>query len=254
MKITTKTLTTKDRFELDVVVFDPNLEAEKVLVMCHGLTSEKDGRNLQLLYLAEAMVEQGFRVVRFDFRGHGKSSGTDLDINIESLVTDLDCVIQGERKQLPIYLFGFSFGGFTVSEYLQRTHLDVQKVVFWSPALDPNNSSFENNKAFCYQEIFDAKLNGSLERDGYVLWKSKGFRVSKSFVEEVKDYNFRRALESLPKQTFILQGRNDRNVDKDYNEKYAKEYNLKYKEYEASHSLNEQIDEAINDTVEYFIS
>ena len=56
----------------------------------------------------------------------------------------------------------------------------------------------------------------------------------------------------LSSRTFLLQGINDKNVDYAYNEKYTKEYNLKYKKYDAGHSLFEVIDEAIQDIIDFY--
>jgi alpha-beta hydrolase superfamily lysophospholipase len=257
MNVENKILNTKDGFSIYTETIKPITEGTKTVVMCHGLTGNMDGHHGQLLKLADMLCSNGFKVIRFNFRGHEKSSGIDLDVNVESFITDLDCVIQSEcRSELKsgnLLLFGFSFGGFAVMEYICRMNLDIPKLILWSPALNPNDSSFENKKAFCYQEIFDAKISGNLEKDGYVYWKAKDFKVSKLFVDQVKKYDYKKALNALPKNTMILQGINDKNVDKTYNEKYAKEYGFIYKEYDASHSLFEVTDEVVDETVRYFL-
>ena len=255
MKVIPKTILTEDGFSLDTEIFEPNVRGAKVIVICHGLTGDKDGKHGQLLELDKKLCFKGFRVIRFDFRGHGKSSGIDLDVNVESLINDLDAVINSECKgslEQDVYYFGFSFGAFAVMEYIRRMELKVPKLVLWSPALNPNDSSFENKNTFCYKEIYDAKNNGTLEKDGFVYWKSKNFKVSKLFIDQITKYNYANGLIVLPKTTMILQALNDKNIDKKYNENYAKEYGFIYREYEASHSLFETIDAVIEETVKYF--
>lgn len=252
MNITNYKLKTEDNFIIDAVAHYPNIEPKITIIMCHGCTSFKDGRNLEMLKLAEKLCQNGFKVVRFDFRGHGKSSGEQIDVNLESFIKDLDCVIKNLDDDLPIYLFGFSFGGLAVANYIYRKKMNVDKVVLWSPSLNPWEGSFNNKNCFCYQEIHDGIVDNSLEKNGYIVLKTKNFKVSKLFINQCKNFNYLETIKFLPRNTLILQAINDRNVDKEYNEKIAKEFNIKYKEVDASHSLKEKIDEAINDTVIYF--
>lgn len=248
-----KKLKTKDEFILDTTIHYPDKETNQVVIMCHGLTSFKDGKNSEQLKLAQALCSSGFKVVRFDWRGHGKSTGEQTDVNVESFMKDLDCIIKNETSNLQVYLYGFSFGGFAVTEYINRTKLTVRKVVLWSPALDPWGSSFNNKSTFCYPEIVEAIKTGDIDKKGYVLWKSKNFKASRIFIEQCKNYDYHKAVSSLPSNTLIIQATNDKNVDKNDNERIAKEYKINYKELEASHSLKEKIDQAIKDTVDYFI-
>ena len=60
------------------------------------------------------------------------------------------------------------------------------------------------------------------------------------------------AMTYLSGRTLLLQGTNDKNVDRDYNKRYAEEYNLRYKEYNASHSLWEVIDEVSKEIIKYY--
>ena len=42
-----------DEFELDVKISLPDTDYKKIVVMCHGLTSSKEGRREQLKIIAE---------------------------------------------------------------------------------------------------------------------------------------------------------------------------------------------------------
>lgn len=253
MSTTETTIKTADNFELNVLISAPEGNAKKTVVMCHGLTSYKEGRRGQLTTVAKALCDDGYKVIQFDFRGHGKSSGTDLDVRPTTLEEDLKTVIDNFVKDEDYYLFGFSFGGFTVCKYLYDTkNTSVKKVALIGPPLDPINSSLLNPKEFCYPEIHEAIISGSLEKDGYAYWSSKDFRVSKKFIEECREFNFKEAITCLVGRTLLLQGTNDKNVDRDYNKRFAEEYNIEYKEYDASHSLWEVIDEAAKEIVEFY--
>lgn len=253
MEMINKKIKTIDGFELDVEIRMPDGKPKKTIVMSHGLTSYKEGRKNQLLILATALCNAGYKVIQYDFRGHGKSSGIDLDVCPTSLKTDLETIINEFVKDEDYYMFGFSFGGFATCEYLYLTeNKSVKKVVLIGPPLDPINSSLLNPKEFCEPEIREAQESGSLERDGYACWKSKDFRVSKRFLEECYKFDYKTAMTYLSGRTLLLQGTNDKNVDRDYNKRYAEEYNLRYKEYNASHSLWEVIDEVSKEIIKYY--
>ena len=239
MKIVNEKVKTIDKFNLDVIVRIPDRQIKKTIIMCHGLTSDKNGRKNQLLKIAAKLCNAGHKVIQFDWRGHGKSSGEDLDVCLTSFDIDLTTIVNkyiNEDEQF--YMFGFSFGGFSINQYLfKNQNTSIKKVVLIGPPLSPIYSSLLNKNEFCYQEIHEAQENGTLESNGYVYWKSKNFKVSKKFLDECYNYDYRSALKYLYNRTLLLQGTNDRNVEKHFNEMFAKEYNLIYKEYEASHSL-----------------
>ena len=253
MEIINTKVMTPDNFELDVEIRVPDGKIKKTVVMSHGLTSFKEGRKNQLLKIANALCNDGFKVIQYDFRGHGKSSGIDLDVNPASLKIDLETIINNFVNSDDYYLFGFSFGGFATCEYLFYTNnKTVKKVVLIGPPLDPINSSLLNPKEFCQPEIQKAIDTGSLEKDGYAYWSSKDFKVSKRFLEECYAFDYKNAMTYLSGRTLLLQGTNDKNVDRDYNKRYAEQYNFKYKEYDASHSLWEVIDEASKEIIKYY--
>lgn len=253
MKVLSNNVVTKDLFKLDVKILEPDRQEKTTVVMCHGLTSEKDGRKGQLKTIAEKLCNDGHKVIQFDWRGHGKSSGCDMDVSLNGFQTDLSTIIDTYVKNEEFYLFGFSFGGFAVNRWLYLTkNTSVEKVALIGPPLNPIYSSLLNNNEFCYQEIYDAIHDGSLEKNGYAYWASKDWKVSKRFLDECYEHDYRTAISYLSGRTLLLQGKNDRNVNKNFNEMYANEYNLKYEEFEASHSLWEVIDEVADKIVMFF--
>lgn len=253
MKVINEKVLTKDKFKLDVKISLPDRAYKKTVIMCHGLTSSKEGRKEQLKNIAEKLCQDGYKVIQFDWRGHGKSSGVDIDVNLISFHTDLSAIIDTYVKNEEFYMFGFSFGGFAVNQWLYLTqNTSVKKVALIGPPLNPIYSSLLNKNEFCYQEIYDAIQDRSLEKNGYAYWASKDWKVSKTFLEQCHEYDYRKAITYLSDRTLLLQGKNDKNVDKNFNEMYAKEYNLDYKEYDASHSLWEVIDEVAEEIVKFF--
>ena len=82
------------------------------VVVCHCFTCSKDYKSLA--WLARALAQFGFTVLRFDFAGLGDSSGdfrdTNLSTDIEDLIAATDWLerVQGERL---LGLVGHSMGG-----------------------------------------------------------------------------------------------------------------------------------------------
>lgn len=98
--------------ELDVVFHTPS-QPRAWVVCLHGLESDKDGR--KYFMLADRITPHGIGVVRFDFRGCGKSGGRFEETNVGTRVADARAVLEATHKQAGgkrLGLFGSSMGGF----------------------------------------------------------------------------------------------------------------------------------------------
>jgi len=256
MNIINKTITTTDLFKLDNVCYEPDVLNGKVIVMCHGLTGVKQGRvkeDAYLTKLATDLCKKGFKVVQFDWRGHGKSSGRDLDVDCDSFFKDMEAVLASETEGFKIYLWGWSIGGFSIIQYLERMSLKVEKVVLWSPVLEPIASFFYNkNSLACYRSIVDSTKDGSLYDKGFALWSAKNFKITLNFLKQSRNFDFLKAINCLPKDTLILLGDNDVLVNKSFAENYIEEFGFQSKTLSAGHALIEDVDNAIDITISHF--
>jgi len=88
-------ITTRDGFSLYALAEIPE-HANATVILCHGITSDHHEGGL-FDGLAKAFTAEGFCVVRFDYRGHGKSSGSSLDVSLEGEQTDLSAVYTALR-------------------------------------------------------------------------------------------------------------------------------------------------------------
>ncbi len=70
--------------------------------------------------LARAFVQQGWRTVRFNFRGVGRSAGE--HDNGRGELDDLLAVVGHQAPTGPLCLAGFSFGAFVTSHAVARLH------------------------------------------------------------------------------------------------------------------------------------
>ena len=106
----------KDQLLLHVQQWNDTKKPKGTICIIHGL-GEHQGR---YAHVAKFYSDNGFQVYSYDQRGHGKSEGkrghtTGLDYNLD----DLDRVI----KTLPqhhLFIYGHSFGGNVLTNYLLR--------------------------------------------------------------------------------------------------------------------------------------
>jgi long-chain acyl-CoA synthetase len=90
--------------------------AAQALVLVHGYGGSATQWKYQLQTFGQTV-----RVIAPDLRGHGQSDDpADLPCDMESLVDDLELVIEGLDVPRPFYLLAHSFGGAVATEYVLR--------------------------------------------------------------------------------------------------------------------------------------
>lgn len=89
--------------------------------------------------LFDFFVLNNFAILTFDLRGHGKSEGIRGHIpSYEALMKDIDLLLNiGEKnfKDLPLFLYGHSFGGNQILNYALRRHPDIAGIIASAPWL-----------------------------------------------------------------------------------------------------------------------
>ena len=104
---------------LHVQVLTPDeAPAARTAVLLHGLAS--DTMASWYFTLAYPLVEQGFRVVLLDLRGHGRSERPPHGYALTDFVDDLEAVLDVHGGPGPYHLFGNSFGGTVAFAYAAR--------------------------------------------------------------------------------------------------------------------------------------
>jgi uncharacterized protein len=106
------------------------------VVFIHGFGSTRIGEKAEAV--EEACARRGWTYAAFDFRGHGESSGTLLELRATGLQEDLERVSAelAKRGAARLFLVGSSMGGF-VSAWFARRHPDVVPAcAFLAPALN----------------------------------------------------------------------------------------------------------------------
>lgn len=104
------------------------------VLLTHGL-GEHAGR---YAHVATALAARGLRVIGYDLRGHGRSSGRRGDVErYEYFLEDLRAVhTHAPWSGGPVFLFGHSLGGQVTLRFLQRDRPEVAGAVVASPWLE----------------------------------------------------------------------------------------------------------------------
>jgi pimeloyl-ACP methyl ester carboxylesterase len=108
--------------------------SESALLFVHGFGSLRRGEKASAF--EEACARRGWTFAAFDFRGHGESTGTLLDLRCRALMEDLDAIaayLQG-RGVRHIFPVGSSMGGWAVCWMALRHPARIPACVLLAPA------------------------------------------------------------------------------------------------------------------------
>jgi hypothetical protein len=190
----------------------PNKKNSPAIIMCHGFTGNMHEHGL-FINAAKKFCENGFTVLRFDFRGSNESEGKFRDMTISGEVSDLKEAINFILKQSgdknKIGVLGLSLGAVvSVLGWSKR----IKSLVLWSPA---------NNNKKVFINAFGAKTVKQIEEKGFVDlkkppegWRTQtSFEVGKGFLEEAKNTNLINNIKDVKCPILIIQGTGDETVD-----------------------------------------
>ncbi|HAV4440883.1 TPA: alpha/beta fold hydrolase [Acinetobacter baumannii] len=145
-------VTTKD--DVDIFYKDWGPRDAQVLFFHHGWPLSSDDWDTQLLFF----LEQGYRVVAHDRRGHGRSSQVWDGHDMDHYADDVAEVVKHLNIKNAIHI-GHSTGGGEVVRYIARHGQEnVAKAVLVS-AVPPLMVKTENNPEGLPKEVFDDLQN-----------------------------------------------------------------------------------------------
>jgi alpha-beta hydrolase superfamily lysophospholipase len=155
----------------------PQGKPKAVVILTHG-----HGEHVARYdHVAEALTENGYAMLGFDLRGHGKSAGPRGHTpSYEALLDDITSFIQQAEARypgVPRFLYGHSLGGNLVLNYALRRKSDLHgiiatgawlKTAFEPPAVQVTLAKIMNNIAPGYSQHTNLDATG-LSRDQAVV-------------------------------------------------------------------------------------
>lgn len=134
-KISSNFFKVSSKDSLNYVILEPNkLETKATLFMCHG-----NGGNISnWIGLAEKLVEDNYKVVMFDYRGYGRSTGRPSHKNVlKDSNSLLNHILENEKKE--VYLWGFSLGGNLAIVLAHKNQQKISGVIIEAPFTSNND-------------------------------------------------------------------------------------------------------------------
>lgn len=201
-------------------IFQEAESPKRAVVMMHGLSSSKEEPIYSVL--CSRLLPLDVNCFRFDFRGHGKSSGAPEEMTIRGEVDDIAASLHLVRKrwQLPVSILAASFGAATTLTYLQKYGTEgIESLVLLNPVLDLERTFLKPELPWA-QRSFHAEGFRSLNEKGYLLIDGN-FRMGKDVVEEMKTVRPYETLRSTSLPTLTLHGDQDTFVSYDIAKQYG---------------------------------
>ena len=178
-----------------------SLKNERIVVLAHGFTSNKDRERYVLM--AEKLSGENIDFLRFNFGGSGNSYNTEIDIDKQ--VKDLKAVLKWvkERGYKKIGILGESLGGLVT---LKSLPLEIDGIVFWAPVTNSKTSTYIQRHPEVKEE---------LDKNGRVVKKKDGreFILPKKYFEDRENVDAGELSKNLKVKALILHGDNDKLVD-----------------------------------------
>jgi len=189
--------------DLSGVLHQPSSAPAGGLLLAHCFTCSKDFRATSRL--ADALTEEGFAVLRFDFTGLGESQGDFESSTFVANVGDLTraALWMIENGWGPCGMIGHSLGGAATLMAASNVRGLKSVAVIGAPA------SPEHVK-----HLIDDEATATALRDGCVVTRIAGrtFPISKQFLQDLEHYDAEQRIKSFDKPLLVLHSPTDTTV------------------------------------------
>lgn len=203
-----------DGIELDAAIH-PSLRTRHLgsIIQAHGITADMDEGGM-FERLAHRLAETGFDVLRFTYRGHGRSGGTQRGVTIAGEMLDLQAALDVAYSRLtkPLGIVAASFGA--VSTCLLLPYIrELYGLVLWNPVLDLKRTFVEPTLPWGRSNFNEENIK-HLRKDGYLLLDNS-FEIGQVLYEEMKHYDPYRYFVQSSIPSIIIHGNKDTYVPYD---------------------------------------
>ena len=208
-------LTSVDGIALDAVLHHPDADLEPLgtVIQAHGITVDMDEGGMYVR-LADRLARSGLAVLRFSFRGHGRSGGSQRGVTIAGEMLDLQAAVDHVNDlEGPLSIVAASFAA--VSTALSLRYLDsrLRGLVLWCPVLDLRRTFMEPELPWGV-ENFGPMGQERLHRDGFLLVDQE-FELGRVLFEEMNHYQPVAAFTGSKTPALVIHGDQDTYVSYD---------------------------------------
>lgn len=174
-----------DGIDLDAVIHvSERVPSKGTIIQAHGITANMDEGGM-FIRLAETLATIGFNVLRFSFRGHGKSGGTQRGMTIAGEMLDLQAAIDHAKLsyQDKISVVAASFGAVSACLSLPYLEHEMKGLALWNPVLNLRRT-FLNPELPWAKKSFNEQGFQDLRKRGYLLLDHT-FQIGRVLCEEM---------------------------------------------------------------------
>ena len=173
-----------------------------VVILAHGINADLDEGGMYER-LASRLADAGAGVLRFSFRGHGRSGGTPRGVTLAGEMLDVEAAAAAARDRWPdavLAVVASSMGAVPVIETAPFLRPDL--LVLWNPVLDLRRTFVEPELPWGLAN-FSAAAWTAAERDGYLLLDGE-FEMGRVLLTELHHYEPLRSLAQLPRNPVLV--------------------------------------------------
>lgn len=187
-------------FELAGILHRPQNRVFGNILMAHCFTCSKNMRITA--YLARALSEAGFAVLRFDFTGLGDSKGDFADTTLSSDIQDLlaAAAFMIDQDLPPQVLIGHSLGAITALFAADEIPTARAVIMLGSPA-DPEHLKTVFSPLLLQR--IDATGRGEINVDG------KEYLITRAYLADLEKFNAPSKIANLKRPLLIIHGTRD---------------------------------------------
>lgn len=183
------------------------------VVLVHGLTAtgEESG---SFTALARDLATQGRPVLRFDFRGHGRSDGTAAGMTVAGEMLDLHAALgwlEARHGRGPVSMVAASFGAVAALLVAALPRVAVDRMVLWNPVLDVESIFFSPTGEWGRGLFGRERMRELLTELGEVPL-GPAFALGPVVVGELERCDLRPAFAAAPPGGLVVHGDADQHV------------------------------------------
>ncbi|RSM80865.1 alpha/beta hydrolase [Kibdelosporangium aridum] len=208
-------LTSIDGIRLDAAWHQARAQGQRgVVVQAHGINANMTEGGM-FVRLAEQLAEADFNVLRFSFRGHGDSGGTQRGMTIAGEMLDLQAAVEHMvgRFRGPLAIVASSFGAVSTSMSLPWLGDRLDRLVLWNPVLDLQRT-FVNPELPWGKENFNLDQQKLLVTQGFLMLDGE-FEVGRVLFEEFRHYEPLKYLTTSAVHALVVHGDRDSAISYD---------------------------------------
>jgi len=179
------------------------------VLMMHGITVDKDEWENFYVETANELNMMGLGTLRFDFRGHGESGNSSMDVSIIGDILDIKASIEQIRKHWSgkIVFIATSFGAGPAILTASQIQEMIQCIILIAPVID-YEATFLKPRTEWAKASFNQIALKELTKKGY-LYLDKSFKLSARLIEEFRFIKPYEILDKIQIPVLLIHGEKD---------------------------------------------